>query len=200
MNKLFILPIVIFTALSSCNSQPKKEYPVGITFDKNIESVCKKNKTLNQFKVTTFINDSLLLPENTSLSSLMGAGIGPIFSAEKQDTSLTFLNSITTSGIQLHFDNDSIYAQQFVSSKSCLCYKSDLLDKENSYGAGYSPKNQTIVLSQKPKFVKGEKIYGYIKTEGGNLFRINDSTYDKLRYDYEGYFEVKFESFFGNSN
>lgn len=198
MNKILFLAFLICSVLFSCKEQTK-DYPTGVIIDKDIEAVCKKDKSLNQFKKSSFINDSLIGAGDASIGNLITALNMPIFSVDKQDTSLTFLGFMATNGIQIHFNKDSTYAETFVSSKSCLCYKSNLAEKKDGYGASYRPTKQTIVLSQKPKFIKGEKIYGYIKTEGGNLFRTNNTEYDRMRYDYEGYFEVKFESFFGKT-
>ena len=196
MNKILFSVFIIGTALFSCKAQPKK-YPVGVTINKAIEPDCKKSETLNQLKLTTYLNDSLIGTSNITIGEPMKALYMTIFHSENQDSSITFLNFLGTNGLQLHFTKDSIYAQSFASSRDCLCYKSTLAEKEDGYGASYKPTKQTIVLSQRPKFTKGEKIYGYLKTEGGSLFRTNNTNYDKLRYDYEGYFEVKFESFFG---
>ena len=196
MNKTIFSLLIIYSILFSCKEKTK-EYPTGVTINKAIQTDCKKSENLNQLKKTTFINDSLIGSSNTPIGEPIEALNMTIFSCEKQDTTVTFLSILGTNGIQIHFTKDSIYAEIFVSSRDCLCYKSNLAEKEDGYGASYKPTKQTIVLSQRPKFIKGEKIYGYIKTEGGNLFRTNNTNYDKLRNDYEGYFEVKFESFFG---
>lgn len=197
MIKTIALIISIFISAFNCHGQESNKYPLGFTIDTKIKDVAKKDKSLNKFKIQNYVNDTIDVAAKPMLEMIMAFGFTPIFINNKTDTLINFMNAMAFSGLQIYFKKDSIYAETYVSSKNCKCFKSDSLQKNVSYGAGYRPLSQIIVFNKKPTFTKGEKIYGYLKTSGGYLFQENQTSFDKLRYDFEGYFEITFDGFLG---
>ncbi len=194
--KAFIYIIIINLIQLDTFCQNQVNYPIGITIDASIEKICKsKKKNLNSFKIVQFINDTI--DEKSFLGAMSGLPISAYVSINQRDTYITFMNMFVPIGFQIQFKNDSCNLETFISSKSCKCFKSNLAESSLSYGAGNKPDTFTLVLSKRQNLKKGDKIFGYIKTRGGNIYNFSNegSKYYTERYEYEGYFEIKFDSF-----
>ncbi len=184
--------------LTQLNSFAQKQFnfPTGITIDASIEKICKsKKRNLNSFKIVQYNNDSIV--EKSLLNTMPALPLSSFVSINEKDTSITFINMFVPNGFQIQFKNGSFNLETFISSKSCKCFKSNLAEPSLSYGAGNKPDTFTLVLSKRQNLKKGDSIFGYIKTVGGNIYNFPNegSKYTTERFEYEGYFEVKFDSF-----
>ncbi|MGC4104304.1 hypothetical protein [Ferruginibacter sp.] len=185
----FVLSILLITKLAA---QQSTTFPIGISVDPGIEKICKKQKNLNAFTIKEYIDD---VPEKSGLLSSVPWPLSSMVTINKKDTLCTFINVIAPIGFQLSFRNDSCFVETFVSSRSCKCFKSKLSDSALSYGAGTSPDTLILVLSKRQDLHKGDIIYGYIKTMGGEIYHFPTETpvnYDRQRFEYEGYFKFEF--------
>jgi hypothetical protein len=194
--KAFIYFFLITLIQLDTFGQKQVNFPMGITIDASIEKVCKsKKKKLNSFRIVQFNNDTIV--ENRFFNSMLELPLSSFVSINNKDTSITFINIVAPIGFQIQFKNDSCNLETFISSKSCKCFKSNLSDSSLSYGAGNKPDTFILVLSKRQNLKKGDTIFGYIKTIGGNIYNFpnNDSKYFSERFEYEGYFEIKFDSF-----
>jgi hypothetical protein len=188
----------LFINLVQLNSfcQSQINFLPGVTVDPGIEKICKlKKEHINLFDIVHFINDTK--DENSFLSMLPPMPLQSMVSVSETDTLLTSIHMLGAMGFQIILKNDATYVKTFISSKHCKCFKSSLADSLLSYGAGNTPDTVMLVLSKRNNLKKGDKIYGYLKTKGGNVYRFpnEDVKYDTERYDYEGYFEITFDSF-----
>jgi hypothetical protein len=194
--KTLLYFLVIYLIQLNAFGQKQVDFSTGISIDPSIEKICKsKKKTLNSFKIIQFTNDTIV--EKSFLGAMSGLPISSYVSINKKDTSITFMNMFVPIGFQIQFKNDSTNFETFISTKSCKCFKSNLGESSLSYGAGNKPDTFILVLSKRQNLKKGDTIFGYIKTIGGNIYNFSDegSKYSTKRYEYEGYFEIKFDSY-----
>lgn len=193
MTKFFLLLLLIFYLNETCG-QVDRQFPLGISTDSTIEEVCKSVKNLNSFKVVHFINDSI--STNPLLKTFDKLPFRSYVTFDNKDTLITFLRTLTPFGVQIQLKETGCEVVTFTSSRSCECYKSSLEDPKMGYGAAAKPASLILVMSKMKNIKIGDKIYGYIKTQGGDLFHFkgNENKYDKWRFEFEGFFEIEFQS------
>ncbi|MCX6317201.1 MAG: hypothetical protein NTW29_07910 [Bacteroidetes bacterium] len=191
MKILFNLFCFISISTTGC-SQKTSPYPPGVTIDGSIARRCKEEKELNYFYTTLRLNDSViknplaLLGDKPKLAHLV--------TIRNKDTIISFFGLLVPNGFEIKLNGRDIQVQTFAASKSCRCFKENLSDTLLSYGAGARPVSMTLVLNKRNNIVRGEKIYGYIQTMGGDIFRSRgeDGMFDKWNFEYEGFFEIEF--------
>lgn len=199
---LCVLCIVLF---QNTYAQAQMVFPNGITIDPGIERKVKEQKpkdsnpfdrNMNVFKTTRFINDSIVPVEET-VETLAAMSWMTHINIDKADTTILFIGMMGAWGFQVRFKNDTTDVKTAASSRNSKWFKDKLTDKGLHYGASATPDSITLVLSKRYGIKKGDKIYGYIKTTGGNFYQFptenENDPYNKLRYDFEGYFEVDFD-------
>jgi hypothetical protein len=187
--KITFIVVAFGASLIGC-AQEKNNYPKGLSVDSGIEKKCKRSKELNSFKTTWRIND-----KESKGNMFFGSGNLPLMSfiiTNKKDTSLNFIGMIVPYGFQINLKDNNCIIEAVVSSRNEKFFKSNLEDKEWSYGAGAKAKTYTLVMNKTSNFKVGEKIYGYIKFSSNYLYhKTNDKeAAEKWDFDYEGLFEV----------
>lgn len=192
MIKSCLLFLSIFSFAMSYG-QKELSYPQGITVDPAIEKLCKSKKDINSFKIAHLINDTI--SSQPILSSLNEIPLTSFVTLDKKDTLLTFMGMFIPWGFQINLRTTGCEVLTFVSSRSCKCFKDSLSESNLNYGAGARSSSVTLVLNKMNDIKLGDKIYGYIKTKGGNIYHISgvDGKYDKWNFGYEGFFVVEFK-------
>jgi hypothetical protein len=190
MTKLFSL-ILLLLHLNCSFGQKETAFPPGITIDPAIEQICKSKKDINSFKIVHLVNDSIR--SNPGLTFLSKFPLTSFVSVNKEDSLIGFIGMITPYGFQIRLRSKDSDVLTFVSSKSCKCFK-DSLSASWGYGAGVKPTSLTLVQSKIDNIKVGEKIYGYVKTGGGDIFHYTggNEKYEKWSFEYEGFFVIEF--------
>jgi hypothetical protein len=172
--------------------QKEVDFPQGITIDPSIEKLCKSKKDVNSFKIVRLINDSI--SSQPILNSINKLPLTSFVSLDKNDTLITFIGMVVPYGFQINLKDKGCEILTFVSSKSCMCFKDSLSESNLGYGASAKPTSLTLVLSKINNIKVRDKIYGYIKTNGGDIFHFlgRKENYEKWSFQYEGFFVVEF--------
>jgi hypothetical protein len=188
----FCLVILLTFSLKMVYGQKEVDFPQGITIDPTIEKLCKSKKDVNSFKIVHFINDSI--SSHPMLNSISKLPLTSFVSLDKNDTLFTFIGMLVPWGFQIHLKNKGCELVTFVSSKSCKCFKDSLSESNLGYGAAAKPTSLTLVLSKINNINVSDKIYGYLKTNGGDIFHFREGQkkYEKWSFQYEGFFVVEF--------
>ena len=191
MNKWLLLLFGICLLNSSC-AQKESSYSPGVTIDPGIEKIAKSKNDINTFKVNHFINDTIsTIPLLNTANKLALTALSTI---DKGDTVLMFTGMMIPWGFYISLKSTEPEIGTMVSSRSCKCFKDSLSRKELSYGVGVKSDSFTLVLNKIKDIKPGDKIYGYLKTKGANIYhfpRTQDS-YEKWNFQYDGFFVATF--------
>lgn len=191
MNKLLLFLFVLCLLTNSC-AQKDIAYPPGLTIDPGIEKIVKSKKGNNTFKVEHFINDTIsTMPLLNNANKLALTALSTI---DKGDTVLLFTGMMIPWGFYINLKSTEPEIGTMVSSRSCKCFKDSLSKTELSYGAGVKSDSFTLVLNKIKDIKAGDKIYGYLKTRGANIYHFSRTGegYEKWNFQYEGFFEATF--------
>lgn len=190
----FLLFLFAVCLLNNSCAQKDISYPAGLSIDPGIEKIVKLKKDINVFKVEHFINDTISkMPLFNTANKLALTALTTI---DKGDTVLMFVGMMIPWGFYINLKSPEPEIGTMVSSRSCKCFKESLSKTELSYGAGIRSDSFTLVLNKVNDIKVGDKIYGYLKTKGGDIYhfpRIQDS-YEKWNFQYEGFFMAEFKA------